>query len=205
MANVYRDDRDAADALATKLRRDNAELEDEKTKLESENARLREELASRPPKQPSKRERKAAERRARAEKERRTASERRADREDKKKRQAEARMRALSKGPAYNWTVRIIVGLCVGVVSFFVTRTLYPIVNRGLTSLWVPVFGALLNQIWGLAFISQAILGWWLNEDAVGGVEKMTRKHRIGMIVGGIVAVLVTAAFGAIVGESSPD
>jgi hypothetical protein len=176
---VYRDDKDAADALADQLKRDNADLE-------RENSQLKEELAARPPATRSTKPRK------------RDNKQRKADREQGKRARP-----AIVGNPGFNWTVRIACGVVVAVASFTITRALYPNLHPGKDGLWQSIFGALLAQLWALPLIAQPILGWWPNEDEDSGYDVLALRQRVLAIGGGICAVILTAAFIAYVGESS--
>ena len=187
---MYRDDKDAADALADQLKRDNAELERENTKL-------KEELAARParPVTPAP----AAPPRSKKQKKR-----------DKKQRKAEHKQGkrtrpAIVRSASFNWIVRVACSITVAIGSFAITRSLYPTLHPGKEGLYQSIFAALLAQIWALLLIAQSILGWWPNEDEDSGYDELTPRQRLLAIGGGICAVIVTAAFIAFVGESSGD
>ncbi len=178
---MYRDDQDAADALADGLKRENAELE-------RENATLKEALAARPAPAPAP---------ARSKKQKKSAKQQR------KANRKQAREQANVRSPAYNWMVRAVCGVAVAALSFAITRSIYPALHPGKSGLFPSALGAVINQMWALALIAQPILGWWPNEDADSGYDVLTTRQRALAIGGGTCAIVVSAAFLALVGESS--
>jgi len=213
---VYRDDKDAADALANQLRRDNADLEREKTDLERENARLREELAAKaaptpatsnqPATRGNKRKLSRAERkRANANRmagSSRDTDEHRAGAEPKKPR---AKVNHYSRSTGFNYAVRIACGVATAIVAFSLVYALNPIFHPGAPSLYHAIMCALISQVWSLMFIAQPLLGWWPDADKSGGYRQFSTRERIGWVLGGILGVLLTVLLISLAGSRASD
>ena len=150
---MYRDDKDAADALAEQLRRDNAQLEDE-------NAKLRAELASRPVESPARKGETKKQRKRRLKAERKAAAQTarttgRASELPARRPPGIARDGTYRETPVTDWMVRGAAALGVGALALKVNALAYPYFNRGKTSLFMGVFSAVLCQMWNLFAIAE--------------------------------------------------
>jgi hypothetical protein len=177
MVVVYRDDQEAADALAQQLRRDNDRLADE-------NERLKAELAARPP----------ADRRTRKEK---RAAARQPKKAAGKQRPAATRT---SRTPVRDWIVRILAGLVLGGAGAYSTGyVLYPAFNHGVKSLGHGVFSFVLVQVPVFLFVSPGLLGRWDYDASKDGT--LTKKQRALSIAGGLLLVAFVAWLGSFEGS----
>ncbi len=205
---MYRDDDEAARALADKLRRENQALEDERAELSNEKAELADDNAA------LLRENARLKARLAVEDERgvvstsdpRAISDRPNDPEDpgagtsrrRRRGRRGAREQATSESSAALF-VRLVAMIIAGGVGALVTWSLYPVFHDK-TGMFPTILSAVLNQLWGQLLLAQALLGWMPDE------RKRTRlspRWRIGTLVMSLVAIAVTAAFIARVGESS--
>ena len=103
------------------------------------------------------------------------------------------------------WPVRIASMLVASAAGLALTTSLYPVLHQRPVSPLAGGFSVLFNLGWGLALIAPGLLGWMPNEDASNGRDALSGRWRVGLLLGGLVAVAVTGAFLALVGESSPD
>jgi hypothetical protein len=184
---MYRDDEEAARALADKLRRDNAALEDEKAELSNEAAELADDNAA-----------------LRRENERLKAQLTRGKPEPTRRKPARAR----GKPPSYpsSWrgralAIRVGVMLATAGCGAGITTAFYPGFHDR-TSVFAAVLSALLNQLWGQSLLAQAVLGWMPDEDRR---KPLAPRWRLGTVLLGLGAIFITALFIAFVGESRPD
>jgi hypothetical protein len=206
---MYRDDDEAARALADKLLRENAALEDQRAELSSEKSALADDNAT-----------------LRRENERlkaqlanddepgvaspgdpRTRSDRAADvdRGARRRRRGRrgARERVASKYPS-SWrgrdlAVRIAAMAVAGIGGGAMTWCLYPVFHAKL-GVFATVLSVLLNQLWGQMLVAQAMLGWMPDEHERA---RMSNARRIVMFAIGLAAIAITGVFIAFVGESS--
>lgn len=83
------------------------------------------------------------------------------------------------------------------------TAALYPSLHQRSANPLALGLSGLLCLLWGFSLIAPGLLGWLPNEDARSGKDVLTGWQRVGIVFGGLVAVAVTGAFLALVGESS--
>jgi hypothetical protein len=184
---VYRDDEQAADQLAASLRRENEQLAEE-------NARLRQELAARP--LPAAQPASAAKRK----------------KKDKKQKQRDRAARAAAPAAAESapprrasWGIRIGAGVIAAAISTpLAGYWLYPVFNKGETSLFAGIFTAAINQIWAQLLVAQPLLGWMPDE---GHHRELSTGARAKLLLAGVFAIVAFAAFIAFLGDagSNPD
>lgn len=99
--------------------------------------------------------------------------------------------------------LRVVVGLATAVLAAPAAGFwLYGVFHPGQTSVLHALLGGLLTQLWSLALVSQALLGWW---PADGEREPMTALERVLAFLGGVALIGLTVLLLAYVGHSVPE
>lgn len=201
---MYRDDDEAARALADQLRRENAQLEDEKAELSNEKAELADDNAA------LRRENQRL-KAALADRAPNREASRRARRRDRA-RTDHARTDEAARDPSpppwpSSWrggplAGRIAMMVVAGALAAATTYLAYPLFHGGEGRISATVMSALLGQLWGQLLLAQAVLGWIPD----GKLRKpLSPAKRVGVFALGLLALVVSGVFCAFTGEAHPD
>lgn len=105
--------------------------------------------------------------------------------------------------------MRLLLGLGTALGSAAIVIGLYPLLHPERPPLYPALLGAIINQIWALGPLAQALLGEpvFEDEDQVPAKRRSKRKpQRPGLVVlGAILAIVLTSLFLAVLGETRFD